>query len=471
MDNDTPSSGSEESQVPFMSERNAEEPPDVQLDMSDTTPPQEQPATDQPMSSGPMVFDSPPPPPPPPVAEDQPVMGAPVNPIVPVSSRIAATPPPKKRTRLAHVAIGIAAAIVGALLTVGVLGTTGAFDTDQSTRAMAVTPSTMVNQPAIDLITDDVVVVDPAAVAKTVLPSVVTVNVFTEGSSSAPEDRIATGSGSGVVSSSDGYIITNHHVIAGATGYTVTFEDGRTYEAQLIGSDALTDLAVLQIPADGLTPIEFGSVDTLAIGDPAVAVGNPLGQQGGSSITVGIISAFNRRVDFVDETTLFRMIQTDAAINSGSSGGALVDASGKLIGITSAIGVSTAGPEGIGYAIPVDLVQRITSEIIEIGHVNHPFIGVTIQTYFDKADDGAIIPAGAIIETIEPTDSTAGDAGIEVGDVIVGIGNTTVNSQSDLINAVRLHRVGEVVTFTVMRDGVSLDFDVTMGQRPTQFQG
>lgn len=454
-----------------MSERNPEDPPDVQIDMSDTTPTQEQSVSPRPEAFDPLL-PPPPPPPPPPVAEDHPTIGAPVNPIVPVSSRIAATPPPKKRSGLAYIATGVAAAVVGSLLTVGVLGTTGAFNTDQSAPPTTTTPSTVLNQPATDTaISGSPAFVDPAAVAKTVLPSVVTVNVFAGEPSSALEDRIPTGSGSGVVSSTDGYIITNHHVIAGASSYTVTFEDGRTYEAELIGSDALTDLAVLQISAEGLTPIRFGTTDNLAIGDPAIAVGNPLGQQGGSSITVGIISAFDRRVDFADGTTLFNMIQTDAAINSGSSGGALVDASGNLIGITSAIGVSNAGPEGIGYAIPVDLVHRITSEIIETGDVEHPIIGVEIATYYDEAADGATKPDGAVIETIEPTGSAAGDAGMEVGDVVVGVGDTEISSQSDLINAVRLYRVGDVATFTVVRDGETLHFDVTMRKRPPELQG
>ncbi len=480
MDNDTPNPGPEESEVPSISWGNPDDPPDVHIHMDDTylhtddsppfhaddTPPRQE--YGEPWGSS--FIDSPPPPPP--LIGDQPDAIPPTTTIVPVSSRIAATPPPRKRTGLAYVAISFAAAVVGALLTVGVLSTTGVFDSEPLIPpTVAITTSTVLNQPTIELPPSAPVLVDPAAVAKMVLPSVVTVNVYTDGPSTAPDGRLLTGSGSGVVSSSDGYIITNHHVVANATSYTVTFEDGRRYEAQLIGSDALTDLAVLQVSADDLTPIRFGSSETLNLGDPAIAVGNPLAQQGGSSISVGIISAFNRQVNFADQTTLFRMIQTDAAINSGSSGGALVDASGKLIGITSAIGVSTAGPEGIGYAIPVELVERITSEIIDIGHVEHPFIGVTIQTHYAEMADGAIIPAGATVETIEPSGSAAGDAGIQTGDVIVEIDGTTIASQLDLINAVRLHRVGDVVTFTIMRDGVSHDFDVTMGQRPTQFQG
>jgi S1-C subfamily serine protease len=371
---------------------------------------------------------------------------------------------------LMFILVAIVAGVVGALLTYAVLTATGAFDTEAAPAPPTVA-TTVAATPIVTEITNSAdATVDPTAVAQKVMPSIVTVNVF-EGSSDDGDGRIATGSGSGVVMSTEGYLITNHHVIDGADSYDVTFEDGRTYEAELIGSDSLTDLAVLQISADGLVPVEFGSADALLVGDPAVAVGNPLGQQGGASITVGIISAFDRRVDFADDTSLFGMIQTDAAINSGSSGGALVDAEGKLVGITSAIGVSTAGPEGIGYAIPVELVERITSEIVETGDVKHPFLGVTVQTFFDTASDGAVFPAGAIIESIEGAESAAGSAGILAGDIVVDIGGEPITSQTDLILAVRLYRVGEAVDFTVDRSGELLEFEVTMAQRPPEFQG
>ncbi|MFV2000760.1 MAG: S1C family serine protease, partial [Acidimicrobiia bacterium] len=237
------------------------------------------------------------------------------------------------------------------------------------------------------------------------------------------------------------------------------------------GTDPLTDLAVLKISADNLVPVEFGSSDALVVGDPAVAIGNPLGQDGGSSVSVGIVSAFNRQVEFGDGSLLHGMIQTDAAINSGSSGGALVDSEGKLIGITSAIGVSQAGPEGIGYAIPVELVERITAEIIETGDVQHPFLGVTVGTFLEQAPDGATTPSGSDIQTIEGTDSAAGIAGLEPGDVIVRIGDKEISNQTDLILAVRLYRVGDMVEFEALRDGVSMTFDVVMGQRPEEFGG
>ncbi|MEZ5174611.1 MAG: trypsin-like peptidase domain-containing protein [Acidimicrobiia bacterium] len=456
MDNDTPGVDAE-SHDPLIPERNGDDAPSVQqgMDDTDTFARPAEPATTETLG-GPL----PPPPPPAP----------PTVPITPVSARIQPAPP--RRSSVPLILGAFAAAILGSVLTVGVFATTGMFDNEPAAPAATTTPTSVVNRPITEITNEIGSAVNPTAVAQKVLPSVVTVNVFSEaGSDLAPDERIPTGSGSGVVRSSDGYLITNHHVISGGDSYTVTFEDGRTYDATLVGSDELTDLAVLKIDATGLEPIEYGTLDGLAIGDPAVAVGNPLGQQGGSSITVGIISAFDRRVDFADETTLFGMIQTDAAINSGSSGGALVDAEGKLIGITSAIGVSTAGPEGIGYAIPVDIVDRITSEIIETGDVVHPFIGVQIQTYFDIADDGAVIPDGAIIESIEGEDSAAGDAGMMVGDIIIQIDDETINSQPQLISAVRLYRVGETAAFTVKRGDDTLTFDVVMGTRPPEFRG
>lgn len=379
----------------------------------------------------------------------------------------------QKNAGVLYLVGALVAAVLGSLLTVGILALTGTFDDApvqvSSPPATVVETSQEPNTQIINGLGSDV---NETAIAAKVLPSIVTVNVLQETADDEGNiDGVPSGSGSGVVQSTDGYIITNHHVIDGGDAYTVTFEDGRSYEAVLIGSDELTDLAVLQISADGLVPVEYGSSETLAVGDPAVAVGNPLGQQGGASITSGIISAFDRRVLFADNSNLFGMIQTDAAINSGSSGGALVDAEGRLIGITSAIGVSTAGPEGIGYAIPIELVDRITAEIIETGDVEHPFMGVEMQTFFDQATDGAIVPSGAIIGSVEGDDTAAGQAGMLVDDIVVAIDGDRITSQSDLILKVRLYRVGDTLTFTVDRAGEQIDLDLTLGKRPPEFQG
>ena len=379
--------------------------------------------------------------------------------------------PKKNRDGVMFFVGALAAALLGAALTVGLLAATGTLTTDTVTETPEATaaPAVVTAATPAPVIENTIVnelgaAVNPTAVALKTVPSIVTVT--TSDAEGSP-----FGSGSGVVISSDGYIATNEHVVEGAGAWSVTFEDGRVYSAQLIGADPLTDLAVLKIEADDLVPIDFGSSEALALGDPAVAIGNPLGQEGGSSISVGIVSAFDRRVDFGDASSLVGMLQTDAAINSGSSGGALVNSEGELIGITSAIGVSNAGPEGIGYAIPVEVVRRITDEIIEVGDVNHPFLGVTIATHEVVLADGGIIPAGAAVATIEGTDSAAGTAGLQADDVIVRIGSKDIVSQNDLILAVRLYRVGDEVEFVVVRDGAEESFTVVMGQRPAEFGG
>ncbi len=402
--------------------------------------------------------------PPPPAAD---AIGATVTPVATQGDYV------QKNSGVLYLIGALVAAVLGSLLTVGVLALTGTFDDPPvqvaSPPATVIETSQVPNTPVV--ITPEAEA-NEAVIATKVLPSIVTVNVLNQTTDDAGNTNgVPSGSGSGVVQSTEGYIITNHHVIEGGDAYTVTFEDGRSYDATLVGSDELTDLAVLKISANGLVPIEYGESESLKIGDPAVAIGNPLGQAGGSSITSGIISAFDREVRFADNSNLFGMIQTDAAINSGSSGGALVNSQGQLIGITSAIGVSSAGPEGIGYAIPIELVERIVAELIETGDVEHPFMGVEMVTYFDQAADGAIVPAGAIIGSVEGTNSAAGAAGMQVDDVVVAIDGDPIASQSDLILKVRLYRVGDTATFTVDRGGELIDLVLTLGKRPPEFKG
>ena len=489
MRNDTPDNGSDDSQPPFISEGNDDGVSSVAEDMMDhnDTPPTEAPeSAERPGAIGiadtgemapidrsiqPSVVEAAP------FDYDTYYGTEPIWPDESLGEPPAEARTPKTRDGAMYFIGAIAAGVVGAALTVGVLAATGTFNDEGP--ALAVPPtqeavtSTEAPSDSPAPINNTIInnelgsAVNPTAVAVKTIPSIVTVNTF----SGEGESAVGVGSGSGVVLTSDGYIATNEHVVDGAANYAVTFEDGRVYEAELVGQDALTDLAVLKITADGLVPIEFGSSDVLALGDPAVAVGNPLGQDGGSSISVGIVSAFDRQVDFGDGSSLFGMIQTDAAINSGSSGGALVNADGQLIGITSAIGVSNAGPEGIGYAIPVELVERITDEIIEIGDVNHPFLGVTVGTFLEEKADGAIQPSGAEIIGIEGDDSAAAAAGIEEGDVVVMIGDKEISTRNDLILEVRLYRVGDVVEFGVLRNGEPLRFSVEMGQRPSALGG
>ena len=363
--------------------------------------------------------------------------------------------------RWALLLAALLAGVLGAGLMVALLAGLGLIN--ESTEPEASPPVTI-----IERVTTELVPIDPdskssaEAVGLKVFPSIVTVEV---GNGNGDGDVSVFGSGSGVVLSGDGLIVTNHHVIQGADASQVIFQDGSIYQAEVIGSDPLTDLAVLRIDATNLTPIELGSTEGLAVGQPAVAVGNPLGQEGGASLTVGVLSAFNRDVQFSDGSRLSGMLQTDAPITQGSSGGALVDINGELIGITSAIGVSEAGAEGIGYATPVEIVQRVTDEIIETGGVRHAFLGIEGQDYLASQPDGALKPAGAEIATLL-ADSAAGDAGLEAGDIIIRMDDQEVLTMQDLVLSLRLYRVGNEVEFAVDRDGRIVTATVVLGERP-----
>ncbi|MEN8114949.1 MAG: trypsin-like peptidase domain-containing protein [Actinomycetota bacterium] len=384
-------------------------------------------------------------------------------------------PPPARQTnggeppRRGHLSTGVVAfisAILGAAAVVGILAVLGLFSSEPVetvTEPASTTEPTIVEQVTTEIVTSPADASIAEAVAVKVVPSVVTVEV-----GQLDESTLTlTGTGSGVILE-NGYVVTNHHVVEDAEVVRIVLEDGRTYDANIIGSDSHTDLAVVEVDIDGLPPIEFGSTDGMAIGQLAVAVGNPLGQEGGASLTVGVISALSRTVEFGDESALYGLLQTDAPINSGSSGGALVDSEGRLIGITSAIGVSRAGAEGIGYAIPVELVERIAGEIIETGAVLHSFIGIYGDDYVETADDGALIPAGARIVKVccDPEGSPAEDAGFQADDVIVGIDGTEISTMEDLVVTLRLYHVGDEIEVTANRDGEPITATVTLAERP-----
>jgi putative serine protease PepD len=300
-----------------------------------------------------------------------------------------------------------------------------------------------------------------AEVAAAVLPSIVTVEVDTTGGGTFLIDA----SGSGVVLEEEGTIVTNNHVIENASAVRVVFADGRTYDAAIVGGDALTDLAVLSIDAVPLTPISIGSSTSMSIGDVTIAIGSPLGLEGGPSVTVGVLSAFDRRVRTSSDSELFGMLQTDAPITRGSSGGALVDSQGRLIGITSAIGVSDVGAEGLGFAIPVEMMQRITEDLIRDGVASHAFLGITGETHYEPQADGALAPAG--VEVTSVLDGTAAaSAGLVTGDTIMTFDGEQVTTMDGLVVRLRFFRVGMTVTLGVIRDGATLNIDVTLLERP-----
>lgn len=299
-----------------------------------------------------------------------------------------------------------------------------------------------------------------AVVASRAIPSIVTVH-------NLDEELSRAGSGSGVVISSDGFIITNHHVIDDASTLKVIMSDGLSYPAELIGSDPLMDIAVLKVEAGDLPYIRFGSMEGLRTGEPAIAVGNPLGLDGGPSVTAGVISAFDRSLvtNPLTGDSLYGLLQTDAPITRGSSGGALLDVHGLLLGITTAIGLSDVGAEGLGFAVPINLVEQIVDDLMSEGEVRHAFLGIRGGSAFSELADGVESPLGVEISILE--ESAIGDAGAEDGDVIVALDGVAVRSMPQLVARLRSYRADEPVTVTLQRGEETLDIDLTLGRFPS----
>jgi len=297
--------------------------------------------------------------------------------------------------------------------------------------------------------------VDATAIGLAVIPSVVTVEIGQQ----QGDGFTQFGSGSGVVVDGGGLIVTNNHVVESAQDVRVVLSDARVYDAEIVGTDPLTDLAVLRIAATDLKPISFGSTAGLRVGDPAVAVGSPLGLQGGPSLTVGVVSALGREVQTDAQTILYGMLQTDAPITSGSSGGSLVDSQGRLIGITTAVGVSQVGVEGIGFATPIEIVERVVTDIIADGDVDHALIGITGTTAFADRADGGRQPIGVEVVEVTPNSGAAG-AGIEVGDVITAFGGTRVDTMDELITVLRTYTAGDAASMD-LADGTTVAVTLT----------
>ncbi len=292
------------------------------------------------------------------------------------------------------------------------------------------------------------------AVATRLLPSVVSINV------SGAEGR---GTGSGVVIRSDGYIITNNHVVEGATTIEVVPASGEPVDADLVGRDPDTDIAVVKARVRGLLPATLGRSSTLHVGDPVVAVGSPLGLTG--TVTSGIVSALNRR-GITNGTVFTNFIQTDAAINPGNSGGALADIHGTVVGINSAIATTGSGGSiGLGFAIPIDEARSVAEEIIRTGRATHPYIGVSARTIDNETARQFKLPVGAQIMQLV-SGGPAERGGLKVSDVIVGLGGAKVTSVDDLVVATRQHKIGETVTVAYIRAGARGEARVVLAEKP-----
>ncbi len=271
-------------------------------------------------------------------------------------------------------------------------------------------------------------------------------------------------SGSGFIVTDTGYIITNFHVVEDSDSITVSLYNGSTYDAALMGYDESNDLAVLKIEAEGLSPVILGDSDNLNVGDSVVAIGNPLGELT-FSLTSGSISAKDREVTMSNSLTM-NLLQTDCAINSGNSGGALFNLYGEVIGITNAkysSSGSEASIDNIGFAIPINDVRSIVESIIEKGYYSKPYLGVSVV---DVSREYQIygLPQGAAIQTVT-AGGPADAAGLQVGDIITKFGDTKITGRTDLSTAIARCIIGDTVTLTVYRQGKTIEVAVTIGEQ------
>jgi len=308
-----------------------------------------------------------------------------------------------------------------------------------------------------------------ARVASQVEQSVVQVNVRAVQNTpyGAQESQ---GIGSGVIYRKDGYIVTNNHVIKGASEVNVAFADGSTERAEVVGRDPLTDLAVIRVDRNNLPAASFQDNEDLTVGQLAVAIGSPSGFE--STVTSGVVSGVAREIP--PELTgrldpsLVDLIQTDAAISPGNSGGALVSRDGEIIGINVAYLPAETGAVNIGFAIPSDTAVSVADQLIETGEVSSPYLGVETADLSQQDADRFNLPmdSGAIVAQVVPG-SAADDAGVRVEDIVVGLGDTEIRSSGDLFGALRDYRPGDNVKLTVVRNGEKQTLDVTLDERPS----
>lgn len=273
--------------------------------------------------------------------------------------------------------------------------------------------------------------------------------------------QIAQGSGTGIILSEDGYIVTNAHVVNGATKIKVVLADETEYDAELIGSDAKTDLAVVKINATGLTAAEIGDSDALVVGETVIAIGNPYGLELAGTVTSGIVSALNRNI--VIEGTYMTLIQTDASINPGNSGGPLVNAYGQVIGVTSSK-IVTTGYEGIGFAIPITGATEIIEELIQYGYIkNRPFIGIQGSDLDESYAKIYSIPMGVYVQYVDP-ESDAYKKGLKGGDIITAVDGVEIKSMAELDAEKNKHQPGETITLKVYRNTKYIDISVLLSE-------
>lgn len=321
-------------------------------------------------------------------------------------------------------------------------------------------PSTSVSQTSANTYQGNGMTV--SQIANTASVSVVEITTESVQNDMFMRQYVSEGAGSGVVISKDGYIVTNNHVINGATKITVRLNNGKTYQGKLVGTDSHTDLAVIKIEGATLTPAIYGNSEELVVGDTAVAIGNPLGELGGT-VTNGIISATDRQIELDNQT--MTLLQTNAAINPGNSGGGLFNDKGELIGIVVAKS-SGSNVEGLGFAIPVNVVKDVVQSIVEVGYVKgRPVLGINVlnvnspelASYYNVNQQGVYI--------VGLTEGTkAASSGLKVGDCIIAVDDVQVTSTTELTSLLKTHKVGDTVKVMISREGKLLTLKVELSE-------
>lgn len=384
-------------------------------------------------------------------------------------------PPAKRKSRAVSLgALCLVSALIGGLVSVSVLQ----WVSPQSllnqvsgiqSSAGSTSPVTLVTNPI-----DGTATFPVAEIAQKVGPAVVGVSNFQSssrgfsfgrsgGEGGSPSlTEYASGSGF-IIDAQKGYIVTNNHVIEGAAKITVSLSDGRNLDARLVGSDARTDLAVLQISdTSNLTAVAIGSSTDLQVGESVVAIGNPGGNEFARSVTTGVVSATNRTLEVSGESSLYNLIQTDAAINPGNSGGPLVNYKGEVIGINSAKYAET-GFEGMGFAIPITDAMTIINQLKSNGVAKHPALLISINDQYISYAEANNLPLGAYVASVD-ANGPAGKAGLMAEDVITKINDVTIEKASDLVGELYKHNIGDTVSITYVRDGKTTTVQAVLGE-------
>lgn len=339
--------------------------------------------------------------------------------------------------------------LVGALLASGVVvvaGGIGSRGTERVVEREEVPARTVASTPGTESVVD---------IAQRVRPAITQIRV---------EGKQGDASGSGILFQSDGHLLTNFHVIDGADAVKVVIDTGRELTAKVVGTDPENDVAVLKIDGGPFAVAALGTAADLHVGQPAIAIGSPLGLAGGPSVTVGVVSALHRRLDTQNGPPLLDMIQTDAPISPGSSGGALLDSDGAVIGLTTAV-ATTDGAQGLGFATPIDIARSSADQLIAGGKVVHVWLGIEGTDVDPTTAKEMSIDGGALIGRVVQG-SPADKGGLQVRDVIVGLDNQPVKSMGALVVALRTHRPGDAVFLDIRRGKDQKRMTVSLVERP-----